>query len=150
MDCSAARPVPVIRDKWAEWECHDPAWGRAPAMAADTGGYGGGRRLFSSILGGLGGAVAGNWLYDQFSGRHGNVTRPRTPIRQTREPECPIRVATPSSARDDDGGGGASWDDGGGGMTPVAATGVVAAVTGVVAAAIGAVVVVAMAVEAIW
>ena len=36
-------------------------------------GYGGGRGgFFSSVLGGLGGALAGNWLYDQFSGgRHG-------------------------------------------------------------------------------
>ena len=36
-------------------------------------GYGGGGGgFFSSVLGGLGGALAGNWLYDQFSGgRHG-------------------------------------------------------------------------------
>ena len=34
-------------------------------------GYGGGGGGFmSGLLGGLGGAVAGNWLYDQFSGRH--------------------------------------------------------------------------------
>jgi len=25
----------------------------------------------SSLFGGIGGALAGNWLYDQFSGRHG-------------------------------------------------------------------------------
>lgn len=34
------------------------------------GGGGGGGGFFSSMLGGIGGAVAGNWLYDQFSGRH--------------------------------------------------------------------------------
>lgn len=35
------------------------------------GGYGGGGGGFlSSMFGGIGGALAGNWLYDQFSGRH--------------------------------------------------------------------------------
>src|SRR5262249_22171665 len=34
-------------------------------------GYGGGGGGFlSSVFGGIGGALAGNWLYDQFSGRH--------------------------------------------------------------------------------
>jgi len=34
-------------------------------------GYGGGGGGFlSSMFGGIGGALAGNWLYDQFSGRH--------------------------------------------------------------------------------
>jgi uncharacterized protein len=33
-------------------------------------GGGGGGGFFSNMLGGLGGALAGNWLYDQFSGRH--------------------------------------------------------------------------------
>jgi uncharacterized protein len=34
-------------------------------------GYGGGGGGFmSSLFGGIGGAMAGNWLYDQFSGRH--------------------------------------------------------------------------------
>src|SRR5262249_46143876 len=39
-------------------------------------GYGGGRGggFFSGLLGGLGGALAGNWLYDQMSGRHGGMT----------------------------------------------------------------------------
>ena len=35
------------------------------------GGYGGGGGGFmSGLFGGIGGALAGNWLYDQFSGRH--------------------------------------------------------------------------------
>lgn len=38
-------------------------------------GYGGrGGGFFSGMLGGLGGVLAGNWLYDQFSGRHGGMT----------------------------------------------------------------------------
>jgi uncharacterized membrane protein YeaQ/YmgE (transglycosylase-associated protein family) len=38
-------------------------------------GYGGrGGGFFSGMLGGLGGALAGNWLYDQFSGRHGGMS----------------------------------------------------------------------------
>ena len=35
-------------------------------------GYGGGG-MFSSLLGGMFGAAAGMWLYDQFSGNHGNA-----------------------------------------------------------------------------
>ncbi len=35
-------------------------------------GYGGGG-IFSSLLGGMFGAAAGMWLYDQFSGNHGNA-----------------------------------------------------------------------------
>ena len=35
-------------------------------------GYGGGG-IFSSMLGGMFGAAAGMWLYDQFSGNHGNA-----------------------------------------------------------------------------
>ncbi len=33
-------------------------------------GGGGGGGFMSSMFGGIGGALAGNWLYDQFSGRH--------------------------------------------------------------------------------
>ena len=43
--------------------------GGGPATAA-----GGGGGFFSGLLGGLGGAMAGNWLYDQMSGRHGGMT----------------------------------------------------------------------------
>ena len=39
--------------------------------APGYGGGGGGGGFMSSLFGGLGGAMAGNWLYDQFSGRHG-------------------------------------------------------------------------------
>ena len=40
----------------------------ARVMAPGYGGRGGG--FLSSLFGGIGGAMAGNWLYDQFSGRH--------------------------------------------------------------------------------
>ena len=46
-----------------------PGYGGGPGYGAGYGGRGGGG-FFSSILGGIGGAMAGNWLYDQFSGRH--------------------------------------------------------------------------------
>ena len=36
-------------------------------------GMGGGGGMFSSLLGGMFGAAAGMWLYDQFSGNHGNA-----------------------------------------------------------------------------
>ena len=49
--------------------------GPGPGYYGGGGGFGGGRGggFFSSLMGGIGGAMAGNWLYDQFSGRHGNV-----------------------------------------------------------------------------
>jgi hypothetical protein len=37
-------------------------------------GGGGGGGFMSSMFGGIGGALAGNWLYDQFSGRHHDTT----------------------------------------------------------------------------
>lgn len=46
--------------------------GAAPAPSAagaPAGGLGGGG-FFSSLLGGLGGALLGNWIYDSLSGRH--------------------------------------------------------------------------------
>jgi len=44
-----------------------PGYG-APGYGGGGGGGGGG--FMSSMFGGIGGALAGNWLYDQFSGRH--------------------------------------------------------------------------------
>ncbi|HEX8201133.1 MAG TPA: TPM domain-containing protein, partial [Isosphaeraceae bacterium] len=45
--------------------------GRPGGYGYGGGGYGGGGGgFFSSLFGGLGGAIAGNWMYDQFSGRH--------------------------------------------------------------------------------
>ncbi len=41
----------------------------APGMMPGMGGGG----MFSSLLGGMFGAAAGMWLYDQFSGNHGNA-----------------------------------------------------------------------------
>jgi len=49
--------------------------GGGPGYGGGGGGYGGGGGgggFFSNIMGGIGGAMAGNWLYDQFSGRHGH------------------------------------------------------------------------------
>lgn len=51
----------------------------ARGMGYGGGGYGGapggGGGFFSSMLGGIGGAVAGNWMYDQFRGRgHSDYT----------------------------------------------------------------------------
>ena len=49
------------------------------------------------MLGGLGGALAGNWLYDQFSGRHGNVSSADAVSPPTTRREHPIKGVTPSS-----------------------------------------------------
>lgn len=49
-----------------------PGFGGPGYGPGGYGGYGGGGRggFWSSMFGGIGGAMAGNWLYDQFSGRH--------------------------------------------------------------------------------
>ncbi len=80
------------------------------------GGYGGrGGGFFSGMLGGLGGALAGNWLYDQFrGGGHGNYGSADAGY-------APDSTGAPDQGGDaiiganDDPGGGTSWDDGGGG-----------------------------------
>lgn len=46
-----------------------PGYG-APGPGYGGPGYGRGGGFMSSLFGGIGGAMAGNWLYDQFSGRH--------------------------------------------------------------------------------
>jgi uncharacterized protein len=63
--------------------------------------------FWSGMLGGLGGAVAGNWLYDQMSGRHhGHQDLGSSP-----------GMMDPGSPADDWGGdaGGGDWGGGGGG-----------------------------------
>ena len=63
------------------------------------GGYGGrGGGFLSGMLGGLGGAVAGNWLYDQFSGRAWKCINLRgcCPFRRLRVGRnAPIRAVMP-------------------------------------------------------
>jgi TPM domain len=79
-------------------------------------GYGGrGGGFFSGLLGGLGGALAGNWLYDQMSGRHGGgMTSAGAGY-----PADPSSAGIPDQGddaivgADDHGGQGGSWDDGG-------------------------------------
>ncbi len=84
-------------------------------------GGGGGGGFMSSLFGGIGGAMAGNWLYDQFSGRHqGGYT------------DSSSYGGDPGAAPPDDwaggtgggsdwgggeagGGGGGDWGGGGGG-----------------------------------
>jgi hypothetical protein len=94
-----------------------PGMGGGPGYGYGGGpGYGGrGGGFFSGMLGGLGGALAGNWLYDQFSGgRHGQYG-------SADAGSMPDSTGTPDQGgdaiigADDDPGGGTSWDDGGGG-----------------------------------
>ena len=77
--------------------------GGGPGYYGGGGGYGGrpGGGFFSSLLGGLGGAMAGNWLYDQMSGRHGGSS---TSAGMGYGPDdhrrlFPTKGMTPSSAR---------------------------------------------------
>ncbi len=81
--------------------------GGGPGYGPGYGGRGGGG-IFSSILGGLGGAMAGNWLYDQFSGRnHGGGNYADT---TGSAPD-----AAPTSGGDEWGGGAGTGGDWGGG-----------------------------------
>jgi uncharacterized membrane protein YgcG len=94
-----------------------PGMGQGPGyFGGGGGGYGGGRGggFFSSLMGGIGGAVAGNWLYDQFSGRHGNAHSAET---YSPDPGAgvPDQGGDAIIGANDDPGGGTSWDDGGGG-----------------------------------
>jgi uncharacterized protein len=93
-----------------------PGMGQGPGYFGGGGGYGGGRGggFFSSLMGGIGGAVAGNWLYDQFSGRHGNVNSSDASSHDTGA-GIPDQGGDAIIGADDDPGGGTSWDDGGGG-----------------------------------
>jgi uncharacterized protein len=80
-----------------------------PGFGGGYGGHGGG--FMSSLFGGIGGAMAGNWLYDQFSGRHhgpGNMYPDQTNYDQGGSP-----ADDPSTGSW--GGGGGDWDGGGGG-----------------------------------
>ncbi len=85
-----------------------------PGYYGGGGGYGGrGGGFLSGMLGGLGGAVAGNWLYDQFSGRHGNVNSADAAHSGDYVSGTPDQGGDAIVGADDDPGGGASWDDAG-------------------------------------
>lgn len=74
-------------------------------------GMGGGGGFWSGLFGGLGGAMAGNWLYDQMSGRHGHHgtdMSPGQPHDGSASPDQP-------TGQDDWGGASADWGDSGGG-----------------------------------
>ena len=87
-------------------------------------GYGGGGGGFmSSLFGGIGGALAGNWLYDQFSGRHsGGYTDSSAYGGDAAAPSdspSPDDWSAGNNASGDwgggDTGGGGDWGGGGGG-----------------------------------
>ena len=74
-------------------------------------GYGRGGGFFSSVLGGLGGAIAGNWLYNQFSGgSHGQYSSADTGYGAD-STGVPDQGGDAIIGADDDPGGGTSWDD---------------------------------------
>jgi hypothetical protein len=90
----------------------------AGAFGGGPGGYGGGGGGFwSSVMGGLGGAMAGNWLYDQFSGRHhgGSTDSASSGGDAGTTPETPADDWSGGTGGGDDWGGGGGGDVGGGG-----------------------------------
>jgi uncharacterized protein len=98
---------------------------RGRGMGPGPGGYGGpgygpgygrpGGGFFSGMLGGLGGALAGNWLYDQMSGRHGGHTDASSYPTSEGSGGYYSGGDEPIVGGDDGGSGGASWGDSGGG-----------------------------------
>ena len=99
--------------------------------------------FMSGILGGLGGALAGNWLYDQFSGRHGGQYGSADMGHGSDATGSADPGGDAIIGADDDPGGGASWDPpagdagGGGGDWAPVVIGVAAAATGAVVAVTG-------------
>jgi uncharacterized protein len=78
-----------------------------PGYGPGYGGGGGGGGFMSSMFGGIGGALAGNWLYDQFSGRHHDSSLGASNY-------DPAAGAPPTDAGPEWGAGGAEGDWGGG------------------------------------
>jgi uncharacterized protein len=81
------------------------------------GGGGGGGGFMSSLFGGIGGAMAGNWLYDQFSGRHRGGNEGYAPPAGGEAPPTETGGGDWGGTAGDDGGdwGGGGGDAGGGG-----------------------------------
>jgi len=72
----------------------------------------------SSLFGGIGGAMAGNWLYDQFSGRHQSGYTDSSSYGS--EPGISDAGSDATNVSGDwggggDAGGGGDWGGGGGG-----------------------------------
>ncbi len=72
--------------------------------------------FMSSLFGGLGGAVAGNWLYDQFSGRSHHTDQAGGYTGGESLPDATAGGGDMIGA-DDNGGQGASWGESGGDWT---------------------------------
>jgi uncharacterized protein len=100
--------------------------GGGPGYGAPGPGYGGrgGGGFMSSLFGGIGGAMAGNWLYDQFSGRHhggGGMYPDQTSYDQGVNPADDPATGAWGGAGESadwgggDAGGGGDWGGGGGG-----------------------------------
>lgn len=101
-----------------------PGPGMGPGGPGYGPGYGGaypgrGGGFFSSMLGGIGGAMAGNWLYDQFSGRghgqHTNDASSYSPMAGGRDDFGGDPYGDSIVGGHDGGDQGASWGDSGGG-----------------------------------
>ena len=85
------------------------------------GGGGGGGGFWSSMFGGIGGAMAGNWIYDQMTGRrHESYGQTNYDPGQAPAPEAPQETQWVGSGEgdwgggDQGGGGGGDWGGGGG------------------------------------
>jgi uncharacterized protein len=73
------------------------------------GGYGGGGSIFGGMLSGLGGALLGNWIYDQWGGRSAHAGYP-----DSGHAPGPMNTPPPDNYDDFSSGGGDFGDSGGG------------------------------------
>jgi uncharacterized protein len=81
------------------------------------GGGGGGGGFFSNMMGGIGGAFAGNWLYDQFSGRRHHDSGYQQDGNASPADNTGNGGGGDTGGADWKGGGGDDWGGGGGGDT---------------------------------
>jgi uncharacterized protein len=90
--------------------------GMRPGMGGPGYGGGGGGGFMSSMLGGIGGAMAGNWIYDQFRGRdHGSYGGGAGSDPGVSEPDGVGGGGGDWGGDGGAGGGGGDWGGGGGG-----------------------------------
>jgi uncharacterized membrane protein YgcG len=88
-----------------------PGYGQGYGGPGYGGGGGGGGGFMSSMFGGIGGALAGNWLYDQFSGRHHDTSAGASNYDPAPGGVAPEEAAGPDYVGPGDGG--ADWGGGG-------------------------------------
>jgi uncharacterized protein len=93
---------------------YGPGGGPGYAPGYGGGGGGGGGGFFSSLMGGMFGAAAGSYLYNQFAGGHSSTPTNYGPSSYAGDSGNPTNPA-PDDSNSSGGGAGGDWDSGSGG-----------------------------------